>query len=79
MAEHDNEGNGAVRQRTRGVDVFTLIAGLATLGVSGYILSDGASWFPGVDLRWVLAGGAVLVGVLMLAASMRSDRGKGGC
>ncbi|WP_158881119.1 hypothetical protein [Amycolatopsis anabasis] len=62
--------------RRRGVDVFTLIVGIATLLVSAYVLSDGASWLPSFDLRWVLAGGAVLVGVLMLGASMRPGRKK---
>lgn len=65
---HDGTGQ---RPGRREVDVLTLILGLATLLVSGYVLSDGASWLPSFDLRWVLAGGAVLVGVLMLGASMR--------
>ncbi|PRX44025.1 hypothetical protein B0I33_113191 [Prauserella shujinwangii] len=76
MAEHDND-TATVAPRGRGTDLVTLIAGLATLLVSAYILSDGQTWLPGVDLRWILAGGAVLVGVLMLAASMRGDRGQG--
>lgn len=65
---HDGTGQRPGRRR---VDVFTLVLGLATLLVSGYVLSDGAGWLPSFDLRWVLAGGAVLVGVLMLGASMR--------
>jgi hypothetical protein len=59
------------RPRRRGVDVFTLILGLAVLLISGYVLSDGSIWLPRFDLRWVLAGGAVFIGVLMLGASMR--------
>jgi NhaP-type Na+/H+ or K+/H+ antiporter len=59
------------RRRRRGVDVFTLLLGLATLLVSAYVLTDGAYWLPSFDLRWALAGGAVLAGVLMLGASMR--------
>ncbi|WP_216210357.1 hypothetical protein [Amycolatopsis aidingensis] len=70
MAEFENDNRAA----RRGVDWFTLIAGIATLLVSGYVLSDGASWLPAADLRWVLAGGAVLIGVLMLVSSLR---GKG--
>ncbi|HVW40275.1 MAG TPA: hypothetical protein VHC18_02900 [Amycolatopsis sp.] len=61
-------------ERPGGVNVFTLIIGVATLLVSAYVLSDGASWLPSFDLRWILAGGAVLVGVLMLGASMRNNR-----
>lgn len=68
MAERENSG---VEQRRPGVDVLTLLAGIATLVVSAYVLSDGVTWLPAFDLRWVLAGGAVLVGTLMLAASMR--------
>ncbi|PXY32258.1 hypothetical protein [Prauserella muralis] len=66
-----DQENGNVQQRRPGVDVLTLLAGIATLLVSAYVLSDGVTWLPAFDLRWVLAGGAVLVGTLMLAASVR--------
>lgn len=55
-------------------DPFALVAGLATLGVSAYLLTDGATWLPALDARWALAGGALLVGVLMLLASVRGER-----
>ena len=61
-------------RRRRGVDAFNLVIGVATLLVSAYVLSDGASWLPSFDLRWALAGGAVLIGVLMLGASVRNGR-----
>jgi hypothetical protein len=57
-----------------GVDVFTLIVGVATLLVSAYVLSDGASWLPQFDFRWVVAGGAVFVGLLLLGASFGKRR-----
>ena len=60
--------------RRRGVDVFTLIVGVATLLISAYVLSDGASWLPRFDFRWVVAGGAVFVGLLLLGASFRGKR-----
>ena len=60
--------------RRRGVDVFTLIVGVATLLISAYVLSDGASWLPRFDFRWVIAGGAVFVGLLLLGASFRGKR-----
>ncbi|MET7995595.1 hypothetical protein ABZU76_32355 [Amycolatopsis sp. NPDC005232] len=66
--------NSNIPTRRRGVDVITLIVGLATLLVSGYVLSDGASWLPAFDFRWVVAGGAVFIGVLLLAASLRRKR-----
>ncbi|HEY3469213.1 MAG TPA: hypothetical protein VGL47_29065, partial [Amycolatopsis sp.] len=55
--------------RRGGLDVFTLIVGIATLLVSAYVLSDGASWLPRFDFRWVVAGGAVFVGLMLLGAS----------
>jgi hypothetical protein len=58
----------------RGPDLFTLIAGIATLVVSGYVLTDGQMWLPEMNPTWVLAGGALLVGVLMLASSLRGGR-----
>ncbi|RZS36949.1 hypothetical protein EV193_106183 [Herbihabitans rhizosphaerae] len=60
----------------RGIDPLALLAGIATLLVSAYVLTDGDIWVPSVDGRWVLAGGAVLVGLLLLAASMRGDKRK---
>lgn len=62
--------------RRRGPDLFTMLCGLATLFVSSYVLTDGRVWVPTVDLRWLLAGGALLVGVLMLASSLRGGRRK---
>ncbi|MCP2260161.1 hypothetical protein LX15_003874 [Streptoalloteichus tenebrarius] len=62
------------RPRRRGLDVLTFLAGLIALGVAGYNLTDGALWVPDWDLRWVLAGGAVAVGVLILVASLRPRR-----
>lgn len=55
-------------------DLFTLIAGIGALLVSAYLVTDGASWLPAIDPRWLLAGSALLVGVLMLAASLRRGR-----
>jgi fatty acid desaturase len=60
--------------RRRRPDLFTLIAGLATLFVSSYVLTDGAVWWPSIDPRWLLTGGAVLVGVFLLASSLRGGR-----
>ncbi|WAL65076.1 hypothetical protein ORV05_29825 [Amycolatopsis cynarae] len=58
----------------RRVDLFAVIIGIGTLLVSAYTLTDGATWLPPADLRWTLAGGAVLLGVLMLGASLRGGR-----
>ncbi|WP_181775982.1 hypothetical protein [Amycolatopsis pittospori] len=79
MAEYDYDNYDSTQTESaqpakRGVDVFTLIVGIATLLVSGYVLSDGSSWLPRFDFRWVMAGGAIFVGVLLLAASLRKSR-----
>ncbi|WP_409489723.1 hypothetical protein [Amycolatopsis sp. cmx-11-12] len=77
MAEYDYDNYDSTQSAQpakRGVDIFTLIVGIATLLVSGYVLSDGSSWLPQFDFRWVMAGGAIFVGVLLLAASVRKSR-----
>jgi hypothetical protein len=50
-------------------DVLTLLAGLGTLLVSAYVITDGGFRVP--NPTWLLAGGALLVGVLLLASSLR--------
>ncbi len=50
-------------------DVLTLLAGLGTLLVSAYVITDGGFRVP--NPTWILADGALLVGVLLLASSLR--------
>jgi len=50
-------------------DPLALLAGLGALLVSAYVLTDGAFRIP--NPTWLLAGGALLVGVLLLASSLR--------
>lgn len=69
--------NDTPRRPARVVDWFALLAGVATLLVSVYVLSDGSTWLPNMDFRWVLAGAAVLVGMLMLGSSVRCGGRKG--
>jgi hypothetical protein len=54
-------------------DPLTLIAGLVALFVSAYILTDGAIGLPSLDPRWLIAGGALLVGLFLLGASLRGN------
>ena len=68
MAEQDRE---AQRQ---GPDGLTLVAGIATLLVSAFVLTDGALWIPSLDPRWLLAGGALVVGLFLLMLSLRGRR-----
>lgn len=53
-------------------DLLTGIAGLGALLVSAYVLTDGEFTIP--NPTWLLAGGALLVGILMLASSLRGKR-----
>jgi hypothetical protein len=48
-----------------------MLAGIATLLMAAYVLTDGQTWLPSFDPRWLLAGGAVLVGLLLLGSSVR--------
>lgn len=57
-------------QVQRRIDWFTLVAGIGTLLAAGYVLGDGPSWLPVLDLRWVLAAAAA-VGLVLLASSLR--------
>jgi hypothetical protein len=63
------------RSRRRGVDVFTLLVGVLALAmsVSAFVGQVVFSW-PGFDGRWLLAGGAALLGVMLLAGSLRRGR-----
>jgi len=70
VAEYDNDRE----VERRGPDLLTLIAGVATLLVSSYVLTDGAIWVPSLDPRWLLAGGALLVGLFLLISSLRGRK-----
>lgn len=63
MAERDQN------ETKRFPDVLALLAGLGTLLVSAYVITDGGFQIP--NPTWLIAGGALLVGVLMLASSLR--------
>jgi hypothetical protein len=65
VADHDE-----TPERKR-LDLLTLLAGIATLLMAAYVLTDGRTWLPSFDPRWLLAGGAVLVGLLLLGSSVR--------
>jgi len=71
VTEHDNDTESPVRRRP---DLLTLLAGLATLFAAAFVLTDGEVWVPTLDPRWLLAGGALLVGLLLLASSVRRGR-----
>ncbi len=67
-------GQTEQRRTRRFPDPLGLIVGLVTLLVSAYALSSGAWDLPAVDPRWLIAGGALFVGLMLLGASFRPNR-----
>jgi hypothetical protein len=59
------------RRTRRGIDPLTLIVGLGALFAAAVGLSEDTSWVSAIDPRWLLAAGAVLVGVLLLVGTLR--------
>ena len=68
----DLPGRTGVPGRTRRPpDLLTLLVGLASLGTACLAIVGYLPGIPGFDPRWPLAGAAVLVGVALLATSLR--------
>ena len=65
---------GNRRTGRRGLDPATLLFGIAALLVSATALTDGRGWLPDLDPRLLLAGGAVLVGLLLMIGALRRPR-----
>jgi hypothetical protein len=59
------------RPRRTFPDPVAMIIGIITLVVSAYALSDGAFDLPAIDPRWLIGGGALVVGLMLLGASLR--------
>ena len=53
-------------------DLLTLVVGLMSLAAAALVLTGWSPHLRLFDLRWVLSGGAVVLGVLLLVASARS-------
>ncbi|MBC8093267.1 MAG: hypothetical protein H7Y15_15270 [Pseudonocardia sp.] len=58
----------AVRRRP---ELMTLVTGLLTLLLSVAAFVD---WLPAIDVRWVLAAGAAVVGLALLVGAVRGRR-----
>lgn len=71
MADWDEDTELVESRRRRFPDPLNMIVGLITLGVAAYALTDGQWGLPAVDPRWIIAGAALLVGLLLLGASFR--------
>lgn len=73
--QHDPYSQTSARpSRRRGPDLLTLVAGLGALGVAAAALLGGFAWLPGLDVRWVLATVAMIVGLLLVLGSIRPRR-----
>ena len=61
--------------RRRGPDPLALIVGLATLAMAVFAFVGELPDLSGFDPRWLLAGGAVAVGLVLLVGSLRNRSG----
>jgi hypothetical protein len=57
----------------RGTDPITMIFGVAALVASAYVITGGIGW-PHFDPRWVISGVALVIGLMLLGASIRRRR-----
>jgi hypothetical protein len=57
-------------------DPFALFAGIATLLVSSFVLTDGRVWQAMPDARWLVAGVAVIGGLMLLLGSTMRGKNK---
>jgi hypothetical protein len=64
--------------RRRGPDPLALIVGLATLVMAVFAFTGDLPDLSGFDPRWLLAGGAVAVGLVLLVGSLRNRSGRRG-
>jgi hypothetical protein len=78
FAPYPDEDGGAVRTadaptlaRRRGPDLITLLVGLATLTMAVFAFVGELPDLSFVDPRWLLAGGAAAVGLVLLVGSLR--------
>jgi hypothetical protein len=63
------------RPRRRGPDPLTLIVGLATLVMAVFAFVGELPDLSGFDPRWLLAGGAAVVGLVLLVGNLRGRSG----
>jgi hypothetical protein len=59
----------------RGPDPLALLVGLATLAMAVFAFVGELPDLSGVDPRWLLAGGAAVVGLVLLVGSLRGRAG----
>jgi hypothetical protein len=57
-----------------GFDVVAFVFGIGALLASGFVLTGGEYWPDFIDLRWVVAGGAIVIGLGLLIGSVLRQR-----
>ena len=67
MADQEIEPRG-------GFDVIAFVFGIGALLAAGFVLTGGDYWPDFLDLRWVVAGGAIVIGLGLLAGSVLRQR-----
>jgi hypothetical protein len=70
-----NETGTTVVPRRRGPDPVALLIGLLALGMAVAAFVGQVPDLSGLDPRWLLAGGAGVVGLMLLVGSLRGRRG----
>lgn len=73
MTDHD-EMSTTVTERRRAPDLLNLVVGILTLAMALAAFTGVVPDLSGVDPRWVFAAGTGLVGVLLLAGTLRRRR-----
>lgn len=68
MADHDETCGRAVRRR--GPDAVALFIGLLTLGMATAAFTGQLPNLAGFNPLWLLAGGAAVLGLLLLVGSL---------
>ncbi|MGH3567541.1 MAG: hypothetical protein ACRDRH_16200 [Pseudonocardia sp.] len=68
----EQDGTAEVHRTRRGPDPVALLAGLLSLGMAGAAFTGTVPDLSGFDPRWLLAGAAALIGLLILAGTLRN-------
>ena len=78
MAEHDEYGTDEAPTTTvarrRGPDPVALVVGLLSIAMAVFAFVGQVPDLSGLDPRWLLAGGAAAVGLMLLVGSLRGRR-----
>jgi hypothetical protein len=76
VADHDSTQETGVTSRRRSPDPVALVAGVLTLGMAMAAFVGQVPDLSGFDPRWLLAGGAAIIGLLLLVGSIRGRRSR---